>query len=63
MNASIRFFIWGVMPIGALLSGWTSSVIGVLPTIWIGCTGVLGSAAFVLFSPLRGMRKLPETAD
>lgn len=63
MNASIRFFIWGVMPIGALLSGWISSAIGVLPAIWIGCAGVLGSAAFVFFSPLRGMSKLPETAD
>jgi len=62
MNASIRFFIWGVMPIGALLSGWVSAAIGVLPTIFIGCSGVLLSAGFVLFSPLRNMRKLPDAA-
>ncbi|MFM7029719.1 MAG: MFS transporter [Micrococcales bacterium] len=63
MNASIRFFIWGVMPIGALLSGWVAQVIDVLPTIWIGCAGVLASSVFVLFSPLRSMRKLPEQAE
>jgi MFS family permease len=62
MNASIRFFIWGVMPIGALLGGFISTGIGVLPTIWIGCAGVLASAGFVFFSPLRTMRKLPEAA-
>jgi hypothetical protein len=63
MNASIRFFIWGVMPIGALLSGWVAAGIGVLPTIWIGCAGVLGSSIFVLRSPLRNMLKLPDSAE
>jgi MFS family permease len=63
MNASIRFFIWGVMPIGALLSGWSALWIGLMPTIWLGCAGVLASAAFVLFSPLRSMQKLPDLAE
>jgi MFS family permease len=63
MNATIRFFIWGVMPIGSLLGGWIASGIGVLPTMWIGCLGVLGSAVFVLLSPLRGMRKLPDAVS
>ena len=63
MNATIRFFIWGVMPIGSLLGGWIAAGIGVLPTMWIGCLGVLGSAVFVLLSPLRGMRKLPDAVS
>jgi len=37
--------------------------IGVLPTMWIGCLGVLGSAVFVLMSPLRTMRRLPDAAN
>ena len=60
MNASIRFFIWGVMPIGSLLGGWIAAIIGVIPTMWIGCAGVLASSVFVLNSPLRGMKRLPE---
>ncbi|MEO5535124.1 MAG: MFS transporter [Pseudolysinimonas sp.] len=61
MNASIRFFVWGVMPIGALLSGVLAATIGVVPTMWIGAVGTLLSAAFVVFSPLLGMRALPDT--
>jgi len=63
MNATIRFFIWGVMPIGSLIGGWVAAGIGVLPTMWIGCLGVLGSAVFVLMSPLRTMRRLPDAAN
>lgn len=63
MNASIRFFIWGVMPIGSLIGGWVGASIGVIPTMWIGCAGVLASSVFVLMSPLRNMRKLPEAAE
>lgn len=62
MNASIRFFVWGVMPIGALLSGVLATTIGVVPTMWIGAIGSLLSAGFVVFSPLLGMRTLPEQA-
>lgn len=62
MNASIRFFVWGVMPLGALLSGVLAATIGLVPTMWIGAVGGLLSAGFVVFSPLLGMRKLPEQA-
>lgn len=60
MNASIRFVVWGVMPIAGLLSGIVSTAIGVLPVVWIGLVGSLLAAGFVLFSPLVGMRKLPD---
>ncbi len=63
MNASIRFFVWGVMPIGALLSGVLATTLGVVPTMWIGAIGTLLSAGFVVFSPLLGMRRLPDAAS
>lgn len=62
MNASIRFFVWGVMPIGALASGVLASTIGIIPTMWIGAIGTLLSAGFVVFSPLLGMKSLPQSA-
>ena len=52
MNASIRFFVWGVMPIAAVLSGVLGETIGIIPTIWLGSIGVVFAATFVLFSPL-----------
>src|SRR5690606_31566049 len=63
MNASIRFFVWGVMPIGGILSGVLGTTIGLVPTMIIGSVGALLSAGFVVFSPLLGMRKLPDAVD
>jgi MFS family permease len=45
MNASIRFVVWGSMPLAALAAGWLGSAIGVTATLWIG---VVGSLATVL---------------
>ncbi|MDP3893278.1 MFS transporter [Nocardioides sp.] len=60
MNASIRFVVWGVMPIGALLSGVIATRVGVVPTMWVGVGITLLASAPVLFSPLLGMRRLPD---
>jgi len=59
MNSSIRFVVWGVMPLSALLAGVLGGAIGVVPTMWIGVAGGFLSCAFVLFSPLTTMRTLP----
>ncbi|MGQ4487586.1 MFS transporter [Streptomyces sp. SAS_281] len=45
MNASIRFVVWGSMPLAALVAGWLGSTIGVAATLWVG---VIGSVATVL---------------
>ncbi|MDO7881155.1 MFS transporter [Protaetiibacter sp. WY-16] len=60
MNASIRFVVWGVMPLGSLAGGALGTGLGIVPTMWIGTVGGLLGAAFVLFSPLTGMRELPR---
>jgi len=63
MNASIRFMVWGCMPIGALISGVLGSTIGLLPTIWFGSIMAVFSAGFVVFSPLRKMRQMPMSPE
>ncbi len=63
MNASIRFLVWGPIPVGAFLAGILGSVYGVLPTMWIGVAGCFLSALPVVFSPLMGMRDLPAGLD
>jgi MFS family permease len=60
MNATIRFAIWGVMPISSLLSGAIASAIGLAATFWIGAVGELLSAAFVVFSPLWGLKTIED---
>ena len=59
MNASVRFVVWGVMPIAALLSGALGTWLGVVPTMWIGAIGQLVSALFVIIGPFWSMRDLP----
>jgi MFS family permease len=50
MNASRRFVVWGVFPLGGLVGGLLGSTVGIREAIWIGAVG--GSVAFVplLFS-------------
>lgn len=63
MNASIRFLVWGPIPIGAFLSGILGAQFGVLTTMWIGVAATFASIIPVLFSPLIGMRDLPRSLD
>lgn len=63
MNASIRFVVWGVMPIGALLAGALGTWIGTVPTLWIAASGELLACLFVVTGPFWGMRELPEAHE
>lgn len=60
MNASIRFCVWGIMPLAALASGWLGSTLGTVPTLWIGAVGALLSALPVVLGPFWRLRELPE---
>ena len=60
MNASIRFCVWGVMPIAALLAGALGTWIGTVPTMWIGAIGSLLSILPVVIGPFWSMRELPS---
>ena len=60
MNASVRFVVWGVMPIAALLAGALGTWIGVVPTLWIAAVGELLAGLFVITGPFWSMRELPE---
>lgn len=61
MNASIRFVVWGVMPIAGLLAGVLGEQIGVIPTMWIGVAGTVVASIPVLGGGFLGMKKLPDT--
>lgn len=63
MNASIRFLVWGPMPVGALLGGLLGRELGTVPTLWIFATVALTAVIPVLASPLIWMRQLPRELD
>ena len=63
MNASVRFIVWGVMPIGGLLGGFLGTHLGVVPTLWVGVAGSALASLPVVLSPLARMRDLPGRPD
>jgi predicted MFS family arabinose efflux permease len=61
MNAAARWIVWGTMPIGGIIGGALGAAIGVRSTLWIAFAGSWSAGFWVLFSPLRQMRDVPET--
>lgn len=59
MNASVRFVIWGTMPVGAFLGGVIGSQAGVVTALWVAAAGQAVAVLPVLLSPLARMRDLP----
>ena len=60
MNATMRFLVWGTIPIGSLLGGALATVIGLRETILLGGVGGFLPFLFVLFSPVRSIQEMPE---
>jgi MFS family permease len=59
MNASIRFLVWGTIPIGGLLGGALGELIGLRATLLVTAVGMVLSPVWVIASPLRRLRDLP----
>ncbi|HEV7726342.1 MAG TPA: MFS transporter [Modestobacter sp.] len=60
MNASVRFIVFGTMPVGGLLGGVVGTWLGLVPALWIAVGCAFLAAVPVLFSPLLRMRDLPD---
>jgi MFS family permease len=60
MNASRRFVVWGVIPLGALIGGVLASRVGLHATIWIGAIGASLSFLPLFFSPVRSLDRVPD---
>ena len=63
MNATVRFLVWGTMPVGSIIGGILGSTIGLHETIWIGAILSLVPAVFPLLSPVRRLREMPAPVD
>jgi MFS family permease len=59
-NASRRFVVWGVVPLGGFTGGALASVIGLRETMVVGAFGGLLTIVPILVSPLRSVGKMSE---
>ncbi len=62
MNATMRFIVWGTIPIGSILGGLVATGVGVHNAIWIGALGSCLPFLAVLLSPVRSLQAMPEAA-
>ena len=63
MNASMRFFVWGTIPLGSLVSGVLATWIGLRPTLFVGTIGCTLAILPVALSSVRQVKELPTEPE
>jgi len=60
LNATRRFIVWGVIPLGSLTGGTLASLIGLRGTLWVGAAGACFSFVPLLLSPIRSIGRMED---
>jgi len=60
LNATMRFLVWGTLPLGSLAGGILGATLGLYPAIAIGVVGGLFTFLWVFLSPVRSIETMPE---
>jgi predicted MFS family arabinose efflux permease len=60
MNASMRWIVWGTMPLGSLLGGALATAYSLRFALWVGAIGGLFTFLPVLLSSVRTIKEMPE---
>jgi len=63
MNATMRFIVWGTIPLGAIIGGALGGIIGLQATIVVGAVGGLVAFVPVTLSSVRHIVTMPEPVD
>jgi MFS family permease len=60
MNSSIRFVVWGVMPLGLLAGGALATTFELRTAIWAGAIGSALSWLPLVLGPVKSLREVPD---
>ncbi|NGY89165.1 MFS transporter [Bacillus megaterium] len=60
MNASIRTFMWGATPLGAILGGFIGDKVGMTIAFIVGGIFILIGMLFILFSKVSKVKAITE---
>ena len=63
MNASMRWIVWGTLPLGSFVGGFLGSVLGLRTAIGLAVLGQSLAFLWVLLSPVRSLQKVPEVPE
>ncbi|MFF2603343.1 MFS transporter [Streptomyces californicus] len=59
MNASVRFLVWGILPLGSITGGALGEWLGIRGALLIGGAGMSAGVLWLVLSRLRPLRDLP----
>jgi MFS family permease len=62
MNATMRFIVWGTIPLGTILGGVIATVVGLQPAILVGALGAFLAVIPLIVTPVRTIRDMPTQA-
>ena len=60
MNASMRWIVWGTMPLGTLAGGAIATSYGLRTALWVGAVGCMFTWLPVFLSSVRRIGEMPE---
>ena len=63
MNATMRFIVWGTIPIGSIIGGVIATAVSIQAALWIGAFGALLAVVPLVITPVRTLREMPEPVD
>jgi MFS family permease len=63
MNATMRFIVWGTIPIGGIIGGAIATISGVSTAIWVGALGSFLAVIPLVITPVRTLREMPTPTD
>ena len=62
MNATMRFMVWGTMPLGSLTGGLLGTVLGLRTTLMVAAVGGMLSVLWVILEPVRTLDDARQVA-
>lgn len=63
MNATMRFVVWGTLPLGSLIGGVLGKAIGLRPTLWVSALGGTLCVLPLLSRSVLELRAMPPAAE
>jgi hypothetical protein len=63
MNAAMRWIVWGTIPLGTLAGGAIAQAFTLRTALWVSAIGSFPVFLWVLLSPVRSIRTMPEPVE
>ena len=63
MNATMRFIVWGTIPLGSIVGGAIATVLGLQTAILVGAFGAFLALLPLVLTPVRTLREMPTPAE